>query len=102
MRHHSAGLARLTLRTHPPDLAERLLADYTQARISQRERALLDYATKLTQTPGKMAESDLASLRSAGLSDRDILDACLVIAYFAYVNRIADGLGVALDAYIRD
>lgn len=38
----------------------------------------------------------------AGLADRDILDANLVTAYFAYVNRIADGLGVALDAYVSD
>ena len=79
-----------------------MLADYTQAPINQRERALLDYATKLTQTPGKMAESDLATLRSAGLSDRDVLDACLAIAYFAYVNRIADGLGVALESHVGD
>ncbi len=44
-----------------------------------------------------MAESDLDALRAAGLSDADLLDANLVVAYFAYVNRIADGLGVQLE-----
>jgi uncharacterized peroxidase-related enzyme len=62
---------------------------------------MLDYADKLTRTPGQMRESDLAALRANGLSDRDILDVNQVTAYFAYVNRVADGLGVALDDYAQ-
>ena len=79
---------------------DRLRQDYTQAPLSPRERALLDYAAKLTRTPGAMAEADLPPLRAAGLSDRDILHANLVTAYYAFVNRIADGLGVGLDGYV--
>ena len=74
-----------------------LARDYASAPLTQRERSLLDYAAKLTRTPGQMKGSDLEPLRSAGLSDRDILDTNLTVAYFAYVNRIADGLGVALE-----
>lgn len=74
--------------------------DYTQADLTPRERALLDYAAKLTRTPWEMEEADLEPLRAAGLSDVDILDANLTVAYFAYVNRIAQGLGVELDAYV--
>ncbi len=44
-----------------------------------------------------MTEEHLAPLRAVGLADRDILDANLVVAYFAFVNRIADGLGVVLE-----
>ena len=73
--------------------AAALQGEWRKADLSQRERALLDYADKLTRTPGAMNEADLAPLRDAGLSDRDILDANLVVAYFAYVNRIAGGLG---------
>ena len=76
---------------------EALATDYTAADLSERERALLDYSAKLTRTPGRMTESDLAPLRRVGLADRDLLDANLVVAYFAYVNRIADGLGVQLE-----
>ncbi len=47
-----------------------------------------------------MAESDLGPLRQAGLSDIDILDANLTVAYFAYVNRLAQGLGVEVEPYV--
>lgn len=62
---------------------------------------MLDYSDKLTRTPGAMVQEDLEPLRAAGLRDEDILDANLTVAYFAYVNRIADGLGVQLDDYLR-
>ena len=76
--------------------------DYRQAALSTRQRALLDYAAKLTRTPGEMVEEDLSPLRQAGLSDEAILDANLTVAYYAYVNRIADGLGVGLDRYMKE
>ena len=60
---------------------------------------MLDYAEKLTRTPGAMREADIEALRTKGLADRDILDVNQVVAYFAYVNRVADGLGVTTDAY---
>lgn len=44
-----------------------------------------------------MAESDLEPMRAAGLSDRDILDVSLITSYFAYVNRLADGLGISIE-----
>ena len=65
-------------------------------------RALARYAIKLTRTPHDMAESDLAPLRAAGLTDRDIVDLNQVVAYFNYVNRVADGLGVELEARWAD
>ena len=68
--------------------------------MSARELALLNYAAKLTETPGDMVQADLEPLRRAGLSDEAILDANLTAAYYAYVNRIADGLGVGLDDYM--
>lgn len=83
-------------------MAQQLADDYRTAPLSPRELALVEYAAKLTSTPGKMQEADLKPLRDAGLTDRDILDTVLVVAYFAYVNRIADGLGVVLDAYVHE
>ena len=60
---------------------------------------MLEYATKLTQSPWEMNESDVEKLRSTGFTDRAILDIAQVVAYYAYVNRIADGLGVSLEDY---
>lgn len=59
---------------------------------------MLDYAVKLTATPGAMMAEDIARLRAAGFGDRAIHDICAIVAYFGFVNRIADGLGVELEA----
>ena len=58
---------------------------------------MLSYAVKLTNDPAAMVAGDVQALRDAGFSDRDILDICEVTSYYAYVNRIADGLGVPLE-----
>lgn len=88
--------------TKNPELARALAIDHTAADVTDRQRAILDYAVKLTVTPGDMRESDLADMRLHGLSDRDILDVNQVTAYFAYVNRVADGLGVITDDYAEE
>jgi uncharacterized peroxidase-related enzyme len=78
-------------------LVAALAADYRSAPIAEADRALLDYAAKLTRTPGAMAAEDTERLRAAGLDDRAIHDLCAIVGYFAFVNRIADGLGVELE-----
>ena len=63
---------------------------------------MLDYTAKLTRAPWDMTEGDVTKLRESGFSDRAILDIAQVVAYYAYVNRIADGLGVSLEQYWYD
>jgi alkylhydroperoxidase family enzyme len=58
---------------------------------------MLEYAVKLTLEPWNMVESDAISLREAGFSDAAILDINQVTGYYAFVNRLADGLGVKLE-----
>lgn len=72
----------------------RFVADYRQADVSPRQMAMLDHAVKLTRNPGEMSESHLQPLRDAGFSDADILDITLIVSYFNFVNRMANGLGV--------
>ena len=62
-----------------------------------RERALVTYAQKLALHPAEVGEDDLAPLRALGLDDRAIHDLVQVIAYFSYINRIAEGLGTDLE-----
>jgi alkylhydroperoxidase family enzyme len=59
---------------------------------------MLDYAVKLTKEPWNMVKADVQSLRDAGFSDTGILDIVQVTGYYAYVNRLADGLGVELES----
>jgi uncharacterized peroxidase-related enzyme len=81
------------------DLVVQLEKDYRQAKLTVADRAMLDYSAKLTRTPTEMSESDIEGLGQAGFDERAILDIAQVVAYFAYVNRIADGLGVKLEDY---
>lgn len=76
-----------------------LQTDYRQAQLNPAERAMLDYAYKLTVMPWEMTETDVQKLRDQGFSDLAILDINQITAYYAYVNRIADGLGVSLEEF---
>lgn len=81
------------------ELVTQLETDYTMADLSGADRAMLDYSAKLTRIPGEMIREDVEKLKTAGFTDRAILDIAQIVAYYAYVNRIADGLGVSLEAY---
>jgi len=73
-------------------------ADWRTAGLDQRREACLAYVEKLTLRPAEVVRADLDPLRAAGLEDADVLALCEVTAYYAYANRIADGLGVELEA----
>jgi uncharacterized peroxidase-related enzyme len=81
------------------DFTKRLETDYRGAELRAADRAMLEYSAKLTLRPWDVTEDDVQELRARGFSDRAILDIAQVVAYYAYVNRIADGLGVSLESY---
>jgi len=85
-------------------MGDKARADEVEAALAKRkpedvfdgaELALLQYAEKLTITPGEMQESDVRALQDAGLDDGQILEANQIIGYFNYVNRSLNGLGVS-------
>jgi uncharacterized peroxidase-related enzyme len=96
MTHHGAGLRRLT---KDAALVDQLMTDFRQAQLNEADRAMLEYAGKLTQEPWNMVEADVTALRRAGFSDAAILDINQVTSYYAFVNRLADGLGVELERF---
>jgi len=67
--------------------------DWRKAGLAPADRALCVFAEKLTRTPGEMERADVERLRAAGFDDRAIHDATQAVAYFNYINRVADGLG---------
>ena len=68
--------------------------DYRAASLSPRWRALCDFAVKLTREPAGVTAADIDALRGHDLDDAAIHDAIQVIAYFNYINRVADGVGI--------
>jgi uncharacterized peroxidase-related enzyme len=72
-----------------PLLGEQIVMNYRVARINRRQRAMLDFAVKLTAQPGNVEEGDRERLRRAGFSDRDIWDIAAVAGFFNMSNRVA-------------
>jgi uncharacterized peroxidase-related enzyme len=83
---HGAAVRQLS---GDPPLGELMAMNYRAARLSKRERAMLDFAVRLTATPWEIGEDDRAALRRAGFSDRDIWDIGAVAGFFNMSNRIA-------------
>jgi uncharacterized peroxidase-related enzyme len=72
-----------------PSLGELMAMNYRAARLSRRQRAMLDFAIKLTDEPWKIEDADRDALRAAGFSERDIFDIAAVTAFFNMSNRVA-------------
>ncbi|MBM3554748.1 MAG: peroxidase-related enzyme, partial [Alphaproteobacteria bacterium] len=72
-----------------PKLGELMVMNYRVAELSPRQRAMLDFAVKMTEKPAEMGETDRAGLRQAGFSDRDIWDIAATAAFFNMTNRMA-------------
>ena len=75
--------------------------DYRQVDLDPADRAMLDYVSKLTLEPWAMQRSDVEALTAQGFSDASVLDINQVAGYYAFVNRLADGLGVELEDWRR-
>ena len=67
--------------------------------LDAADRAMLEYVEKLTRAPASVTRTVVDGLRAHGFDDRMIHDTAAVTSYFAFVNRLADGLGIELEAY---
>ena len=76
------------------DLVDALEKDYTTAPVTTQERVMLDYVVKITQDATKVWKDDHERLHAAGFDDKAILQITLIAAWFNYINRVADVLGV--------
>jgi uncharacterized peroxidase-related enzyme len=83
---HGAAVRQLS---GDPPFGELVAMNYRAARLSKRERAMLDFAVKLTAEPWLLDEEDRAQLRNAGFSDRDIWDIAAIAGFFNMTNRVA-------------
>jgi uncharacterized peroxidase-related enzyme len=79
------------------DLVEALQRDYRTAPITEQDRVMLDYVVKMTKDATKCSPADHDALRAVGFDDRGIVQITLIAAWFNYINRVADALGVGRD-----
>lgn len=79
------------------ELVNQIAEDFTKVNLDPKDRAMCDYAVKLTKTPDEHNEADVEALRQVGIEDKDILHVTLVVGYFNFVNRVALGLGVPFN-----
>jgi len=88
---HGQAVRRLS---GDPELGEMMALNHRVAKLSKRQRAMLDFAWKLTAATATIDDEDRAGLRSAGLGDEDIFDLTDTVAFFNMSNRMASGLDI--------
>ncbi len=91
MRAHADDLRQVT---GDGALAEAIARNWRDARISPRERAMLEYAEKVAQDARALGTRDVEALRASGFDDGDVLEIVHVVGFFCGINRIVDALGI--------
>lgn len=86
---HGAAVRQLS---GDPAFGEMMVMNFRAAKLSDRQRAMLEFAVKLTEQPAKIVEADRAALRQVGFSDRDIWDVASTAAFFNMSNRLASAI----------
>jgi uncharacterized peroxidase-related enzyme len=86
--------AILRVRAKNPLIADQVAANYRKADLTPRQRAMLDFAMKVSRRAEETDESDMAALRAHGWSDEDIWDVAAISAFFALSNRMANFLAM--------
>jgi uncharacterized peroxidase-related enzyme len=92
---HGAAVRQLS---GDPVLGELMVMNFRAADLSPRQRAMLEFAVKLTEEPAKIVEEDRRALRDAGFSDRDIWDIASTAAFFNMSNRLAAAIDMRPNA----
>ena len=92
---HGASVRHLS---KDPILGEQVIINYRAARLSRRQRAMLDFAVKLTVTPWEIEEQDREQLRRVGFSERDIWDIAAVAGFYNMTNRLASATDMRPNA----
>ncbi len=92
---HGAGVR---FRSGDPELGEAMAQNYRAARLEPRQKAMLDFAVKLTMRPAEIEEADRAGLREAGFSERDIWDIAAVAGFYNMSNRLASAVDMQPNA----
>ena len=83
------------------EMVQALRKDFRTAPISEQNRVMLEYVVKVTRDATQCSPEDHKKLRAVGFDDRGILQITLITAWFNYINRVADALGVGRDGQVE-
>ena len=81
-------------------MVESFAEDWRTAELPEHTRIALEFAEKMTQSPGQMTQEEVRRLRRVGYDDQEIHDIVQIAAYFNYINRVADALGVPPEDFM--
>lgn len=95
---HGAAVRQLS---GDPELGEQLVMNFRSAKLTEPQRAMLEFAVQMTQAPETVEEADRQALRDAGFSDRAIWDIAAVAAFFNMTNRMASAVDMRPNAEYR-
>jgi alkylhydroperoxidase family enzyme len=76
--------------------------DWSLATLDEKDRALLNFAQVLNANPSEMSVEHINRLRSESFTDENIFDAVMIVSYFNFINRVADGMGLVPEAEAED
>lgn len=82
-------------------LVKHLKTDPANAPLEPQDKAMIDFALKLTREPAKVKREDIEFLQQYGFSEEQVVDIVLIICTFNFMDRLADGLGVELDPQMQ-
>ena len=88
-------------KTDADEFVHAVVRDWQSAPLEPADRALCEFAAKLTHNQRSISPADLDELRSRGFDDRGIHDAVQVIGSFNYLTRVADALGIEPETFIE-
>jgi len=97
--HHTSGMSA---HVGGSERAQRIAHNYREVDLSGRERAICDFAVKVTEAPDRMHDADFDEVRAAGLDDTEIFEVLEVAAFFAFSNRLATPLAILPDSSLFD
>ena len=86
--------AILRIRAKNPLIADQIAVNYRKADITPRQRAMLDFAMKVSRAAEEVSEADFAAVAAHGFSDDDVWDITAIAAFFALSNRMANVMGM--------
>ncbi|MFD9898908.1 peroxidase-related enzyme [Mesorhizobium sp. NPDC059025] len=92
---HGAAVRQLS---GDPAFGEMMVMNFRAADLTEKQRAMLEFAVKLTEQPAKIVEADREALRQVGFTDRDIWDIASTAAFFNMSNRVAAAIDMRPNA----